>query len=43
VLNTLHAANAPESWQRLMKEVVAMDVTERAHALGDTLPDGLAA
>jgi hypothetical protein len=42
-LQTLRAAGAPESWQRLLVEVVAMDEADKARAFGDTLPVGLAA
>jgi hypothetical protein len=42
-LDALHAAQAPESWKRLVSEVVTMETADQARALGDTLPAGLAA
>jgi hypothetical protein len=40
-LDALRAAQAPESWLRMISEVVALDVADEARALGDTLPAGL--
>jgi hypothetical protein len=40
-LAALASANAPETWLRLVREVVALDTAEAARALGDTLPIGL--
>ena len=40
-LDSLRAARAPESWLRMIIEVVALDVADEARALGDTLPAGL--
>jgi hypothetical protein len=42
-LGALHSAHAPESWQRLLLEVVTMETADQARAFGDTLPAGLAA
>jgi molecular chaperone DnaK (HSP70) len=42
-LDALRASHAPESWQRLLQEVVLMETADQARALGDTLPAGLAA
>ena len=42
-LDVLRAAHAPESWERLLLEVVRMETADQARALGDTLPAGLAA
>jgi hypothetical protein len=42
-LQTLRTAGAPESWQRLLVDVIAMDEADKARAFGDTLPVGLAA
>ena len=42
-LNALQASQAPDSWQRLLIEVVAMETADKARAFGDTLPVGLAA
>jgi hypothetical protein len=39
----LRREHAPESWQRLLLEVVAMETADQARAFGDTLPAGLAA
>jgi molecular chaperone DnaK (HSP70) len=41
--DTLRRSNAPDSWQRLLLEVVPMETADQARALGDTLPAGLAA
>src|SRR5262249_47566123 len=42
-LAAVHSARAPESWQRLLLEVVSMETADQARAFGDTLPAGLAA
>ncbi|MGO8676754.1 MAG: Hsp70 family protein [Limisphaerales bacterium] len=42
VLDALRAAPAPPSWERMVREVVAMEAADRVRALGDTLPVGLA-
>jgi molecular chaperone DnaK (HSP70) len=42
-LEALGSANAPESWRRLLLEVVTMETADQARAFGDTLPAGLAA
>jgi hypothetical protein len=42
-LDAIRRAGAPESWQRLLIEVVTMEAADRARAFGDTLPAGLAA
>jgi hypothetical protein len=42
-LDTLRISGAPDSWQRLLLEVVAMETVDQARAFGDTLPAGLAA
>jgi hypothetical protein len=42
-LNAVRSAHAPESWQRLLLEVVTMETADQARAFGDTLPAGLAA
>jgi hypothetical protein len=42
VLEVLRAADASPSWQRMVAEVVAMEAADKARALGDTLPVGLA-
>jgi len=42
-LEVVRSAGAPESWVRLLTEVVAMESADRARAFGDTLPVGLAA
>jgi hypothetical protein len=42
-LDTVRSSQAPESWQRLLLEVVTMETADQARALGDTLPAGLAA
>jgi molecular chaperone DnaK (HSP70) len=42
-LDVLRTSGAPESWRRLLTEVVTMDTADRARAFGDTLPAGLAA
>jgi hypothetical protein len=43
VLDVLRASHAPDSWQRLLLEVVTMETPDQARAFGDTLPAGLAA
>jgi len=42
-LQTLRNAGAPTSWQQLVMEAVSLNDADRARALGDTLPVGLAA
>jgi hypothetical protein len=42
-MDALRSSQAPESWQRLLIEVVTMETADQARALGDTLPAGLAA
>jgi molecular chaperone DnaK (HSP70) len=42
-LDALRSSQAPESWQRLVSEVVTMEASDQARAFGDTLPAGLAA
>jgi hypothetical protein len=42
-LDAIRRAHAPESWQRLLIEVVTMEAADQARAFGDTLPAGLAA
>jgi hypothetical protein len=42
-VDALRASHAPESWQRLLLEVVLMETADQARAFGDTLPAGLAA
>jgi hypothetical protein len=42
-LGAVRTAHAPESWQRLLLEVVTMETADQARAFGDTLPAGLAA
>lgn len=42
-LSALRSSGAPDSWQRLLLEVVAMETADQARAFGDTLPAGLAA
>jgi len=37
----LRAAQAPERWLRMVSEVVELEATDQAQALGDTLPLGL--
>jgi hypothetical protein len=41
VLEALQQGSASPSWIRLVSEVVPMEATDRARALGDTLPVGL--
>jgi DNA-K related protein/Hsp70 protein len=41
VRETLQAENAPPQWRRLLTEVVELEATDKARALGDTLPLGL--
>jgi hypothetical protein len=40
-LVALQSANAPETWLRTVREVVALETADEARALGDTLPIGL--
>jgi molecular chaperone DnaK (HSP70) len=42
-LDAIRSAHAPQSWQRLLLEVVIMETADQARAYGDTLPAGLAA
>jgi hypothetical protein len=42
-LDVLRVAAVPDSWQRLLVEVITMETADQARALGDTLPAGLAA
>jgi molecular chaperone DnaK (HSP70) len=42
-LDILRGAGAPESWQHLLTNIVAMDQADKPRAFGDTLPVGLAA
>jgi DNA-K related protein len=42
-LDAVRSAHAPQSWQRLLLEVVTMETGDQARAFGDTLPAGLAA
>jgi hypothetical protein len=41
-LQALESAKAPESWRRMLREVVVLETADKARALGDTLPVGLA-
>ena len=41
VLEALQAADAPASWQQMVREIVVLEAADRARALGDTLPVGL--
>lgn len=41
--DALRKSQAPDSWQRLVLEVVAMETADQSRAFGDTLPPGLAA
>jgi molecular chaperone DnaK (HSP70) len=41
VVDALEASGASPSWLRLVKEVVGMESSDKARALGDTLPVGL--
>ena len=41
VLKGLESVRAPEAWRRLVSEVVALEASDEARALGDTLPAGL--
>ena len=41
VLEHLRSAEAPPTWERMVREVVALEATDKARALGDTLPAGL--
>jgi molecular chaperone DnaK (HSP70) len=40
-LDVLSAAEAPDSWRRMVSEVTVLDRADEARALGDTLPVGL--
>jgi molecular chaperone DnaK (HSP70) len=40
-LAALRASAAPDSWSRLLLEVVTMETADQARAFGDTLPAGL--
>jgi molecular chaperone DnaK (HSP70) len=42
-VDAVRSAHAPDSWERLLLEVVTMESADQARALGDTLPAGLAA
>ena len=42
-VDALRRSQAPDSWQRLVLEVVTMETADQARAFGDTLPAGLAA
>jgi hypothetical protein len=39
--NALQHANASPSWQRMVTEIVPLEATDKARALGDSLPAGL--
>jgi len=41
VLSALAAAGAPESWSRMVREMVVLEAADNARALGDWLPVGL--
>ncbi len=41
VVSALQATSAPPSWQRMVTEVITMEASDKARALGDTLPVGL--
>ena len=41
VRTSLVAAGAPASWIRMVNEAIALEATDKARALGDTLPVGL--
>jgi molecular chaperone DnaK (HSP70) len=41
VLEKLQSAGASPAWERMVREVVALEATDKARALGDTLPAGL--
>jgi hypothetical protein len=41
VTQTLQASLAPESWRRMVTEIVALEAADSARALGDSLPAGL--
>jgi molecular chaperone DnaK (HSP70) len=43
VMDAAREANAPESWERLLTDVVQMEAADQARVFGDTLPIGLAA
>jgi molecular chaperone DnaK (HSP70) len=40
-VDSLKAASAPETWLRMITEVVVLEAVDEARALGDTLPFGL--
>jgi hypothetical protein len=40
-LQALASARAPDTWKRMVTEVVALEAADEARALGDTLPAGL--
>ena len=40
-LAAVQAAQAPASWERMVREVVVLEAADKARALGDTLPVGL--
>ena len=42
-LDALRVSKSPESWQRLLLEVVPMETADQVRAFGDALPAGLAA
>lgn len=42
-LDAVRHAQAPQSWESLLREVVTMETADQARAFGDTLPAGLAA
>jgi hypothetical protein len=42
VLQALQAGDASPSWQRMVNEIVPLEAADKARALGDTLPVGLA-
>jgi hypothetical protein len=39
--DALRASKAPDTWVRMVTEVVALEAADEARALGDTLPAGL--
>jgi hypothetical protein len=41
ILAALNSANVPASWLRMVTEVVTLEASDKARALGDTLPVGL--
>ena len=42
VVAALEAAATPASWRQMVREMVALEAADKARALGDTLPIGLA-